>query len=69
MFDKEVPEASDLGYLVDANLSEWPATVTNVMKRFPNPRYVIPGHFAWANNKGLEHTLELLAEHEKNSNH
>jgi glyoxylase-like metal-dependent hydrolase (beta-lactamase superfamily II) len=60
--------ANDLGYLGDANLSEWPATVTNVMNRFPKPLYVIPGHFGWANNKGLEHTLQLLEEHEKKNN-
>jgi len=58
-------EAKDLGYLGDANLSEWAATVANVIKRFPNPQYVIPGHFGWADNKGLDHTLRLLEDHEK----
>ena len=58
-------EANDLGYLGDANLSEWAATIANVIKRFPNPRYVIPGHFGWADNKGLERTLRLLEDHEK----
>lgn len=62
-------EAHDLGYLEDANLAEWPAAVTNVIKRFPNPQYVIPGHFGWTDNKGLEHTLYLLEEHQKKNTH
>lgn len=57
-------DANDLGNIDDANLSEWPRSVERTMKKFPNPRYVIPGHFNWQNNGGLEHTLELL----RNSN-
>ena len=62
-------ETNDLGYLEDANLSEWPTTIKNVIKRFPKPQYVIPGHFGWTDNKGLEHTLYLLEEHEKKNTH
>jgi metallo-beta-lactamase class B len=53
-------ENNDLGNVADANLAEWPATIQNVIRRFAKPKYVIPGHFGWADNNGLEHTLQLL---------
>jgi metallo-beta-lactamase class B len=55
-------ESSGLGNITDANLMEWSSSIHNVMNRFPKPEYVIPGHFGWASNQGLEHTLKLLAE-------
>jgi len=51
---------SGLGNIADANLSEWSSTIKKVMKKYPKPTYVIPGHFGWTNNKGLQHTLKLL---------
>jgi len=57
-------ENNGLGNIADANLSEWTTTIKNVIKRFPKPIYVIPGHFDWSNNQGLEHTLKLLQENE-----
>jgi metallo-beta-lactamase class B len=62
-------ENNDLGYVTDANLSAWATTIANVINRFPHPQYVIPGHFSWADNGGLEHTLKLLQENEKKNNH
>jgi metallo-beta-lactamase class B len=53
-------ENNDLGNIADANLNEWSATIKNVMKKYPKPEYVIPGHFGWTSNKGLQHTLKLL---------
>ncbi len=53
-------ESNDLGNIADANLAEWPATIQNVIRRFTKPKYAIPGHFGWADNNGLEHTLQLL---------
>jgi glyoxylase-like metal-dependent hydrolase (beta-lactamase superfamily II) len=58
-------DISDLGNTNDADISEWPATIENVIKRFPKRRYVVPGHFGWTNNHGLEHTLSLLKENER----
>lgn len=55
-------ENQGLGNIADANLHEWPATIKNVMKKYPKPVYVIPGHFGWSSNKGLQHTLKLLGQ-------
>jgi len=55
-------EATDLGNLSDANLQEWPLSIHKVMNKFPDPKYVIPGHQDWHNNQSLQHTLKLLKE-------
>jgi glyoxylase-like metal-dependent hydrolase (beta-lactamase superfamily II) len=53
-------EAENLGNLSDANVSEWKKGVEKVIKKFPHPAYIIPGHFGWENKKSLEYTLRLL---------
>jgi glyoxylase-like metal-dependent hydrolase (beta-lactamase superfamily II) len=53
-------EATDLGNVAEANLAAWPATMRNLSRKFPRPRYVIPGHQSWASTESLGHTLELL---------
>ena len=53
-------ESNDLGNLADANPGEWVHSVQNVLKRYPAPQYVIPGHLGWGNNTGLQQTLNLL---------
>jgi glyoxylase-like metal-dependent hydrolase (beta-lactamase superfamily II) len=55
-------ENNGLGNITDANLNEWAATIKNVMRKYPKPNYVIPGHYGWANNHGLQHTLKLLTK-------
>jgi metallo-beta-lactamase class B len=62
-------EANDLGNLEDANTAEWKGTILNVMHHFPTVRYVIPGHFGWKDNKGLEHTLQLLDDYARKESH
>jgi metallo-beta-lactamase class B len=54
---------TDLGFTGDANVSEWEHSIRKVMKKYPNPRYVIPGHDSWKNNKSLQHTLKLIRKH------
>lgn len=51
-----------LGNIADANLNEWSATIKNLMKKYPKPTYLISGHFGWASNEGLHHTLKLLRQ-------
>ncbi len=58
-------ENNNLGNIADANLPEWKATIKNVIKKYPKPKFVIPGHFGWTNNKSLQHTLKLLRQHKK----
>lgn len=53
-------EVENLGNVNDANLEEWPITIQKIMEKYPDRKFVIPGHFGWSNNKGLEHTLKLL---------
>jgi len=57
-------ENNNLGNIADANLNEWETTVRKIMRKYPKPKYVIPGHFGWASNKGLKHTVKLLRENE-----
>ncbi|MCU0442806.1 MAG: BlaB/IND/MUS family subclass B1 metallo-beta-lactamase [Bacteroidia bacterium] len=56
-------ENKSLGNIADANLTEWTTTIRKVMKQYPNPQFVIPGHFGWSNNQSLQHTLKLLNKH------
>lgn len=53
-------ESKDLGNVADANPQEWKPTIKKVLRKYPRPKYVIPGHYGWSSNKGLQHTLKLL---------
>ena len=55
-------ENKSLGNVADANIKAWTPTIKKMMKRYPSPEFVIPGHFGWKSNKGLEHTLKLLRQ-------
>jgi glyoxylase-like metal-dependent hydrolase (beta-lactamase superfamily II) len=56
-------ESDGLGNISDANLSEWKSTIRKLIKKYPNPKYVIPGHFGWSSRKSLLHTLKLLRQY------
>ncbi|HEX9512421.1 MAG TPA: subclass B1 metallo-beta-lactamase [Puia sp.] len=56
-------EAPDLGNLADADLAEWPASVRRVMREFPDPAFVIPGHLDWTDKLSLLHTEKLLQQY------
>jgi len=51
----------DLGYLGDANKTEYASTIKNVQKKCQQPKFVIVGHGNWTNIHSLEHTL-IMAE-------
>ena len=57
-------EATDLGNVSEANVAAWPATMKNLSRQFPRPRYVIPGHQDWTSTGSLRHTVELLKRHQ-----
>jgi metallo-beta-lactamase class B len=40
-------EAIDLGYIKEANLEQWPATIKKIQMKFGKPQYVIPGCKSW----------------------
>ncbi len=56
-------EANDLGYLGDANVSEWKKSIAKVQLKCKNPKYIIPGHDDWTNIESLNHTLKLVDEY------
>lgn len=48
-----------LGYLGDANVKEYAATLRNVQKKCKNPRYIIVAHSDWSNLNSLKHSLQM----------
>ncbi|MCC6462051.1 MAG: BlaB/IND/MUS family subclass B1 metallo-beta-lactamase [Saprospiraceae bacterium] len=58
-------ESPDLGYIAEANLTEWPATLRRIQQQVGRPRFVIPGHQGWSNRKSVEHTLRMLRQANK----
>lgn len=50
---------TDLGYLGDANVKTYAATVKNVQQKCKRPKFVIPGHGDWRSIKSLKHTLQM----------
>lgn len=58
-------ENQSLGNVADANVKEWDPTMRKLIRKYPDARFVIPGHFSWKNNQSLKHTLRLLGKMEK----
>jgi metallo-beta-lactamase class B len=58
-------EAIDLGFVGDANISAWAASMIKLKNKFPKPQFVIPGHQCWENTNSLDHTLNLIDQHSK----
>lgn len=58
-------EDENLGYLGDANKTEYATTIKNVIRKCPEPNYVIVGHGDWTQVKALEHTLMMAEELKK----
>jgi metallo-beta-lactamase class B len=58
-------ESAGLGNIADANLKEWPLSVSRVQQKFRKPKLIIPGHQSWESGKSLEHTLTLLKKNAK----
>lgn len=52
-------DADDLGYLDDGNKATYAATLKNVQKKCPNPKYIIVAHSNWKNLHSLKHSLML----------
>lgn len=58
-------EDEDLGYLGDANKTEYASTIKKVQKKCQQPKYVIVGHGDWTSVKSLEHTRAMAEELKK----
>ncbi len=48
------------GNLADANVDEWPATVRRIKAKYPDIRFVIPGHGKPGGMELLDYTIELF---------
>lgn len=59
--------ATDLGYVGEANVKDWPTTIKMIQKKYASAIMVIPGHDEWKGNGHLEHTLELLKNGNKDN--
>ena len=58
----------DLGYLGDANKTEYASTIKNVQKKCRQPKFIIVGHGDWTSINSLAHTL-IMAEQLKKKNY
>ncbi len=52
--------ATGLGNTVDGDLKEYPHTIEKVLQKFPDAKFVIPGHGAFGGIELIRHTKELL---------
>jgi metallo-beta-lactamase class B len=53
-------EATDMGYIGEANLTTWPTAVLKVQKRYKRANFVVPGHGEGLSHKAFDATLNLL---------
>jgi glyoxylase-like metal-dependent hydrolase (beta-lactamase superfamily II) len=58
-------DSPTLGNLGDADTKSWEIAAGKVKDRFPDAKYIIPGHESWLDGQGLEHTIELLEKYNK----
>lgn len=56
-------ESPTLGNLSHADVKAWPESMRKTMKKYPDPDFIIPGHFGWLHHNSLEHTLKLLRKY------
>ena len=54
---------TDLGNISEANLPAWPHTLNKIKRKFPEPKFIITGHYDWTSVNSLNHTLNLLQKH------
>lgn len=51
------------GFLGDANVSAWPATVEKIRNEYPKVQIIIPGHGTRGDRKLLDYTINLFKKH------
>ena len=52
-------DAESLGYLGDANVTEYYFTLKKVQHKYPNPKFIIISHSEWDNINSLKHSIKL----------
>lgn len=55
-------EATDLGYIKEANLPAWPTSLKNTQQKFQQSKFIIPGHDDFTGLNAINHTLKLLQQ-------
>ncbi len=50
------------GYLADANVQTWSASIAAVKSQFPDAQVVVPGHGAIGDQSLLDYTMQLFAD-------
>lgn len=58
-------DAENLGYLGDANVAEYEATLKNVQKKCADPQFIIISHSDWNNINSLKHSIKLARKLKK----
>jgi metallo-beta-lactamase class B len=58
-------EAENLGFLGDANVMEYQATLEKLRRKFPDPEFIIVSHHDWRNNSSLNHSIQLAKKLKK----
>ena len=58
-----------LGYLGDANVIEYEATLKNVQRKCQKPQYIIIAHSDWSNINSLKHSIKLAKALKKKNTH
>jgi metallo-beta-lactamase class B len=58
-------DARALGYIKEADLAAWPATLAKVKARYPEARLIVPGHGDPGGWELLDNTLRLTRENSK----
>lgn len=58
-------DAENLGYLGDANVLEYEATLKKVQKKCPDPNFIIISHSDWNNINSLKHSIKLAGKLKK----
>lgn len=48
------------GYLGDANVADWSATVMRIKKAYPDVKIIVPGHGEYGSKKLLDYTIQLF---------
>ena len=59
--------SKNLGNIADADLTRWPSSINNILSKYPDIQYVVPGHGAVGDAGLLTHTAHLVKEEQKKS--
>lgn len=57
-------DAATMGNVADADLDEWPVSMRRTAERYPDARFILPGHGDIGGPELLTHTTQLLEKNE-----